>query len=692
MDKNQRIILFAINIIAIIAIYCIFEETCIFPTSEVKIIIYTALIMMSFVSLMLEHYFSKPTDIVATNVAIILLLLPLKVLPEKLGQFYDMFLYYNIFLIFLAMFSLYLLDNNLSTEHWKNRVSSSIKNIVVYIGSSKLLFFILFLITIISFVNTQSNYFLVLMIYAVFVLSEIPQKIILSFSRNKNKKIKENSIGDIVAVESNNLLTVRVYQDSRKVKLFEQVEINFVNNEKLRRGIVIDDTYLEDERWIKVFLPNRLQGVERLIPFDRKANIVNSLLEQNREEENDFIGLVSKHSNISKLKFIYSPMLKISEGSLLEVEIGDEKVLYQVIEAITEIEHLRNKNNTGYIIGEAIQLGTWNEDKSLFEKYGWVPEINTPVYLASVGEVEIQLGGALEIGKIPNTNYPVLMNISESITHHMAILGITGTGKSVFTGNLVKQISSDITNVIIVDLTGEYKEKIDDLESMVSDERSKIIFECMEKIATEEAKYANQRNYVTIEDNEKTIKENFYNSIKEFLESEKNKVVFELPDITNKANILDYTKWFFWCLFQTAKTKNSFGKNVCVVLEEAHTIVPETNSMGVSDFASKATVNSIAQIALQGRKYNIGFYVIAQRTANVSKTILTQCNSIISFQELDKTSFDFLSNYFGQDMIGALPNLKKRQAIAVGKAFRSTIPLIFQVPEIVEETRENEEN
>ena len=48
----------------------------------------------------------------------------------------------------------------------------------------------------------------------------------------------------------------------------------------------------------------------------------------------------------------------------------------------------------------------------------------------------------------------------------------------------------------------------------------------------------------------------------------------------------------------------------------------EISSMGVSDNASKATVNSIAQIALQGRKYNIGFIVIAQRTANVSKTVL----------------------------------------------------------------------
>ena len=76
--------------------------------------------------------------------------------------------------------------------------------------------------------------------------------------------------------------------------------------------------------------------------------------------------------------------------------------------------------------------------------------------------------------------------------------------------------------------------------------------------------------------------------------------------------------------------------------------------------------------------------VIAQRTANVSKTILTQCNTIVSFQEFDKTSSEFLSNYFGSNMANTLPNLKFRQAIAAGKAFKSSVPIIFEVPEIIE--------
>lgn len=113
--------------------------------------------------------------------------------------------------------------------------------------------------------------------------------------------------------------------------------------------------------------------------------------------------------------------------------------------------------------------------------------------------------------------------------------------------------------------------------------------------------------------------------------------------------------------------------------------------MGVSDNVSRATVNSIAQIALQGRKYNIGFIVIAQRTANVSKTVLTQCNSIVVFQELDKTTSDFLSNYMGKSFVDILPTLKSRTAIAMGKAFRSNSPMIFKVPDIIETVKHVED-
>ena len=96
--------------------------------------------------------------------------------------------------------------------------------------------------------------------------------------------------------------------------------------------------------------------------------------------------------------------------------------------------------------------------------------------------------------------------------------------------------------------------------------------------------------------------------------------------------------------------KDNSGKcpRVLLVVEEAHTVMPEASTMGLGDFDSKGLVAKIAQIALQGRKYKVGLLVLAQRTATVSKTVLTQCNTMVAFSCFDDTSLGFLENYFGK--------------------------------------------
>src|SRR5690606_25767513 len=361
-------------------------------------------------------------------------------------------------------------------------------------------------------------------------------------------------------------------------------------------------------------------------------------------------------------------------------------VLYQVIQGTTFVESLESMNEASGIVGEAIQLGVWNSNQFNFEKFGWVPKINTPLHLASDIETVQIPHNHMCIGAIPNTNYPIFLDKETAVTHHLAILGVTGTGKSVFTRNLIREIASIDTKVIVVDFTLEHRNKLSDMkpQAMVPQAENEAIFAAIDLLDAEMAKYPDKRVSKVIADAERIIKVNFWNAIQIFLKGEESLRLFELPDISNSSATLEYTKWFFKALFAIAKKEGNFGKKVCVVLEEAHTVIPEFNFLGVADKSASSLVNSIAQIALQGRKYGVGFIVVAQRTANVSKTVLTQCNSIIAFRQFDRTSGDFLSNYIGEDMVQALPNLKFRQGIAVGKAFKSNVPLIFEVPEIIE--------
>jgi DNA helicase HerA-like ATPase len=71
--------------------------------------------------------------------------------------------------------------------------------------------------------------------------------------------------------------------------------------------------------------------------------------------------------------------------------------------------------------------------------------------------------------------------------------------------------------------------------------------------------------------------------------------------------------------------------------------------------------------------------VITQRTANVSKSILNQCNTIFAMRVFDDTGRQFLENYIGGDYAATLPTLEERHAIAIGKGLRLKQPVIIQL-------------
>src|SRR3990167_3136906 len=122
--------------------------------------------------------------------------------------------------------------------------------------------------------------------------------------------------------------------------------------------------------------------------------------------------------------------------------------------------------------------------------------------------------------------------------------------------------------------------------------------------------------------------------------------------------------------------KNRRARRILIVLEEAHTIIPETIGSGF-DYDTQWVVGRISQIALQGRKYGVGLLVISQRTALVSKSILSQCNTYITFSLMDKTSLDYLSNVFSTEHVKRIPNLRFLEAMVYGKAIRSERPVLI---------------
>lgn len=688
MSKRYRLILMILSFLALLAVGWSINKDFSFALNDFWFT--SGLLLLVLLSLIDQPHFSKDSNIFVNGITAALSLLLIS--KESRDLTFWMFFTFVFYLVISSYLLMWLRKDILNKENIAVQLISRLNR---QIGRPEVIFSAFFIWGgLRQYTMNSSEFNALLWFWVIFMLLDIPSlaNTIEGLFTKETYVDNKHAVGTIFGVQSKNTFLVQL-SETRKtsINIFDFVEFQYSIDNFRRKGLVLDVYLLNQSQWIKVLSTSE---INELFSSDREQCIPDVVYKvtppDNCDYLNKFIGIVCENSIIEKIKFLYNSRLEISEGQLIELFIGKHKVLYQIVQGITKIEQLENKNESSFIVGEAIQLGEWNNEMGRFEQYGWVPNINTPIFIATPIVEPTLTENEYTVGCIPRTNYPVIINKELAVTHHTAILGVTGAGKSVFARNLISQIASDTTKVIIVDLTGEYKTRFDAIDVIISEDDAKKSFIAIEEIATEKAKFANQQDKTKIENCEKEIKSAFYNSIKTFLESNNNKAIFELPDISNNSDVLEYTRWFFYSLFKTAKTKGNFGKRVCVVLEEAHTIIPELNSMGVSDFASKATVNSISQIALQGRKYNIGFIVIAQRTANVSKTVLTQCNSIISFQELDKTSGEFLSNYIGAEYVSVLSSLKFKTAIAVGKAFRSAVPMIFEVPDINEESYDKE--
>lgn len=677
MTRRYRLAFLGIALIILLAVGFLVTGGLAFLTNDFW---FTAgLLLLVTLSLIDQPHFSKDSNIFINCItaALSLLLVP----AGKRDFLFWGFLVAVLYLLISSYALMVLRNKKLGEEPRPIQLLSRANR---FLGQPEILFSAFFLWGAVKQFGSDSAQFSALFwFWVVFMILNTPKaaSLIEGLLEKETYRNSGQEIGEIIAIKSKNEYLAKIENDD----ILDDptfVEFSTTNKGGRQLGYITKFSLLHDEKWAHIYSPNRGLSLSKASNRNIKPGIVYlAEIESPKAFLDRFVGIVAPGTTISELYFAYEGKTSVVVGNLLEVLLRDDKVIYQVTDARIDNDNLKGGDEDKATLGKAMQLGIWNESQYRFDPCGWVPDPSEAVMRAVGTDSVPELSDdEMVIGSIPDSGYPVIMNKTTAVTHHLAILGVTGTGKSHFARNLIRNLASNNLKVIVVDLTGEYIQFFPNLSSVMSPEDSKESFQAIEALAKETSKFANQQDRESIREIEKKLKGSFYNSIRTFLEGPEQKGVFEIPDISNKSSIFEYVRWFFWVLFETAKTRSSFGKRVCVVLEEAHTVVPEYGSMGTSDNASKASVNSIAQIALQGRKYNIGLVVIAQRTANVSKTILTQCNSIIAFQEFDKTSTDFLSNYMGSSHLKALSSLKFRNGIAVGKAFKSTVPMLFEVP------------
>lgn len=645
--------------------------------------------MVLFSVFFIEPYYTSPKNVITNATPLLLLLIAIQ------KSFINPFIWWAAItviglLIIASIFAISIEDKNKSPENWRNQASTKTKTIVVFLGQGKVLYSSVFLYFLNTYHSIQNTHTLLLFILWFFILAINPKNLHNSFLM-PGKNDPHEKVGEIFSIQSKKTFLVKLFDDRTNIKDFDPVQFKYSmqeSEEQTATGVVLDTYLLNQEKWAKVLQLGTCEQRNTLFEKD----VVNKITEDKDIEKvnrglnaNNLVGIVIDGSKIGKIRFEYHKKDDdLMEGDLLELMINQHRLFYQVISGSTEKERLEARNETGFIVGEAIQLGEWIKEKFSFQKFGWVPTINTPIFKTNASDIEVENFSYpnFQLGLIPGTKLPSVIDLNQAISHHISLLGVTGSGKSYLAHEIIDQIKQD-TKVICIDFNKEFSTTLNPPPTnIISEEIAEEISTRINWINEELDKFANLQDKPQIARKQGEIKRLLHDEIINFLDDKVcNVKIFELPDVSNTLGILDYTKYFFKVVFETAKEKLAAKTpiKICVVLEEAHTVIPEWTFTGISDKASQSLVNSIGQIALQGRKYGVGFLVIAQRTANVSKTVLTQCNTVVCFQAFDETSFNFLGNYVGRDMIQTLPNLKQFHAIVAGKAMKSNLPLIIDL-------------
>ncbi|MGS1093254.1 ATP-binding protein [Aquamicrobium terrae] len=566
------------------------------------------------------------------------------------------------------------------------------------LGSPVVIFTIVILLCVWLFHRTRADEVAaILSAWAVIVVLRPVESIFgfVDWAREQWDAVKaDHVIGAIAAYQSPGIVLVRQLGDSSVPRGTPMVVAD--NNGPWMLGVALNYVGRDEGNLLRVLtvrLPEGLKSRISKLPETRGAGIALALSATPEELAdvpaiqwiNRLCGVVVSDTNLDYVLFEVTEDWELAEGRLVETRIGDHHAIFQIIDGLTREEIVQQKNTYGYARAKARKIGRWDTEVGKFVPVKWLPRINAPVFLLDSDEHTVSPDA---VGHFPSTSFGVGLNISDVVTHNTAILGILGIGKSYLSIELVERMIADGIKVICLDLTNQYAQLL-----------SEFIDPAYEEARQQELAVAGQGG-VPHQNQEQggshlAFRARVTEQLRDFVNPDEqrwlrvlNPAQFEVTRqaggmFQGNANMATLTPTEITAIISDAalticQERGMIDRaRVCLVYEEAHSLVPEWNSV-VAEGDKAATARS-ARAILQGRKYGLGCLLITQRTANVTKTILNQCNTIFAMRTFDDTGKEFLSNYIGRDYAGVLPSLEARHAVIFGKASSCENPVLVKL-------------
>ena len=684
--------------------------------SDEKICFLSGALLLILGSYLIEPYFTKPSDSIVNAVSVLIALLGVTKKTEFYG--YNFILAYSICVLVISIITI------ISKDRWL-KLSKGLYYLIDFTGKAKVIFSILFMLSIYSYYALKNDIgtFILLAIYwCVLILTPIIEKLVSRVIKIKEllSSKSDDVLGVAIGCDNPYLFTANI-DSSYNLNRGQLLLLNR-NNGICSVGIIIDVKHLINSTRVK-FLIMSSDGMTIDISKDnmtKKSNRTKCIFDTENSisllnlcqcdgakakiikehhllrNMDKYIGYITIESNINTIRFyITQENTNLGEGDIIKSKIDGQDTLFQVINGNTKEEVLEGQNKHGFTIGIGRKLGNYNTFKKELEVVKWIPGMYEPVYKINISEdVNLDQLAQNSIGRLPNTNFSIPINDFNSlVTHNTAILGILGIGKSCLSFELIKKVVENNIKVVCIDITNQYKNpeaglpkyiKSDFIQEELSEQELKELRDSKNNDGSrnDATSWGNQNNYTNI----------LNSSFSTFLSNDDKNVLILNPDwhpVTkaganfNIENLVDctaaektriITESLFKKVMSMGETNTA---RVLLVFEEAHSLVPEWNS--TAHPGDSSATNGTAKVILQGRKFGLGCMVITQRTANVSKSLLNQCNTMFALRVFDDTGKNFLQNYIGSDYADTLPTLEERHAIVIGKALKLKQPVIISL-------------
>lgn len=339
-------------------------------------------------------------------------------------------------------------------------------------------------------------------------------------------------------------------------------------------------------------------------------------------------GAVETGSTHRILCFMATRSLEI--GSVVQVQLDDHDLLYQVHSAMVEEETVPGGRHLA-VRTRATQLGFYEPDTRQVRSYPWTPPLGASVHVAQEtgAPADTPLDNTLRLGTLRGTSVPVFVDLAAVRQHHLAILGMTRMGKNTLALRIARALSAT-SNVTILDQTGEY-----------------TAHRGLERYASGH------------EDRDSGI------SVYEPNPGEvaADRALGCLQHIVDKAS---------------AEYASGQVRSRVLIIDEAHQFIPEPAGLGFNA-PGRDSAYKFGLLMMQVRKFGIAIVLISQRTAVVAKSALSQCENIVAFKSLDQTGLDYLEAAAGPEARALVPSLRQGEALALGPSVSADAPVVIRV-------------